>query len=241
MVSNRNRTMDILRAAVAEYIKTGEPVSSDDLYRRYRFGVKPATIRNELLELTEKGFLAQPYISGGRVPTDKGYYALVDAVFMEVAVAERAFLREWQALEDEFFGREFDDFVHGFSESFGVLGVGYDPEHGVVKSGLSTFVHEISGMFEHDIEEVETVVHDFETLDEGMKTLWKEVRLASEPAVFIGKSPITRSRGLSVIADRYMVNGEEFLLAAIGPKRMDYGRCIRFFRTLKGHDVRNKT
>lgn len=243
MVSERNRTMDILRAAVAEYIRTGEPVSSDELYRRYGFGVKPATIRNELLALTEKGYLAQPHTSGGRVPTDKGYYVLVETVFEEAAAeAERVFLHEWRALEDDFLGREFENFVHGFSESFGVLGIGYDPERGVMKSGLSTLVHEIVGMFEDDVEEVEAVVRDFDTLDERMHALWKEVRSAGDPSVFIGRSPITRSKQLSVIADRYAVDGDEFLLAAVGPKRMDYGRCIRFFRTLKtgqktGHKI----
>lgn len=227
------RTVNILRAAVAEYIRTGEPVSSDDLYRRYGFGVKSATIRNELLALTEKGFLVQPHTSGGRVPTDKGYYVLVETMFGEMTAVERVFLREWHALEEEFFRRDFEDFVEGVSASFGVLGVGYDPEGGIYKSGLSTLMHEIAGIFEDDIEEVETVVRDFETLDERMKVLWKEVRLNGGPAVFIGKSPITRSRELSVIAGRYAVDGEEFLLAAVGPKRMDYGRCIRFFKGLK--------
>ena len=85
-----------------------------------------------------------------------------------------------------------------------------------------------------------TVVRDFETLDDRMGMLWKEVRSGGEPVVFIGKSPITRSRELSVIADRYAVDGDEFLLAAVGPKRMDYGRCIHFFRALKERDVRYK-
>lgn len=241
MVSDRNRTMEILRAAVAEYIRTGEPVSSDELYRRYGFGVKPATIRNELLALTEKGFLAQPHTSGGRVPTDKGYYVLVETVFAEAtAEVERMFLREWRALEEEFFRHDFEDFVEGVSSSFGVLGVGYNPEGGVVKSGLSTLVHEIAGMFEDDAGPMEAIVRDFEMLDDRMGMLWREVRANGNPVVFIGKSPITRSRELSVIADRYAVNGEEFLLAAVGPKRMDYGRCIRFFRTLKGRDAGRK-
>ena len=74
------RSRRILYAAVTEYIATGEPVGSRKLAKRYGLDVSPATIRNELADLEEAGFLAQPHTSAGRVPTDKGFRAFVDAL-----------------------------------------------------------------------------------------------------------------------------------------------------------------
>lgn len=74
------RSRRILYAAVTEYIATGEPVGSRKLARRYGLDVSPATIRNELADLEETGYLSQPHTSAGRVPTDKGFRAFVDAL-----------------------------------------------------------------------------------------------------------------------------------------------------------------
>lgn len=74
------RSRRILYAAVTEYIATGEPVGSRKLGRRYGFDVSPATIRNELSDLEDQGYLMQPHTSAGRVPTDQGFRAFVDAL-----------------------------------------------------------------------------------------------------------------------------------------------------------------
>jgi heat-inducible transcriptional repressor len=74
------RSRRILYAAVTEYIATGEPVGSRKLARRYGLDVSPATIRNELADLEEAGYLAQPHTSAGRVPTDQGFRSFVDAL-----------------------------------------------------------------------------------------------------------------------------------------------------------------
>jgi heat-inducible transcriptional repressor len=74
------RSRRILYAAVTEYITTGEPVGSRKLAKRYGLTVSPATIRNELADLEDQGFLVQPHTSAGRVPTDKGFRTFVDAL-----------------------------------------------------------------------------------------------------------------------------------------------------------------
>lgn len=88
------RSRRILYAAVTEYIATGEPVGSRKLARRYGLDVSPATIRNELADLEEQGYLVQPHTSAGRVPTDKGFRAFVDALVRvrEVAPEDRSAL-----------------------------------------------------------------------------------------------------------------------------------------------------
>ena len=85
------RARRILFATVTEYVATGKPVSSRKLARRYDLKLSPASIRNVLGDLEEEGFLVQPHTSAGRVPTDMGFRAFVDALVQvgDVAVADQ--------------------------------------------------------------------------------------------------------------------------------------------------------
>ena len=81
MISERQR--EILDSLVQEYINSAQPVSSQLLEKKHGFKICPATIRNEMQKLTDKGFLCQPHTSAGRIPTDKGYRFFVDKWFEE--------------------------------------------------------------------------------------------------------------------------------------------------------------
>jgi transcriptional regulator of heat shock response len=73
-----NRQAQLLDFIVREYVKTAEPVGSALVCEKGDFDVSPATIRNEMQALEEAGYLAQPYTSAGRVPTDKAYRLVVN-------------------------------------------------------------------------------------------------------------------------------------------------------------------
>ena len=72
------RKLEVLRAIVADFIATNEPVGSRALVDRHNLGVSPATIRNDMAALEEDGLIHQPHTSAGRVPTDAGYRVFVD-------------------------------------------------------------------------------------------------------------------------------------------------------------------
>jgi heat-inducible transcriptional repressor len=76
----------ILRAVVSDYTETVVPVGSHALAARYFLELSSATIRNELSELVDDGFLAQPHASAGRVPTDRGYRYFVDFLLPQEVV-----------------------------------------------------------------------------------------------------------------------------------------------------------
>ncbi len=75
-----HRKQEILKAVVDDYIETAEPVGSKNLIARHAFHVSSATIRNEMAELEEQGYLEHPHTSSGRVPSDKGYRSYVDSL-----------------------------------------------------------------------------------------------------------------------------------------------------------------
>src|SRR3982751_3116963 len=74
------RELRVLDAVIRSYVETAEPAGSRTLSRRFGLGVSPATIRNTMSDLEDKGFLFHPHTSAGRVPTDKAYRAYVDAL-----------------------------------------------------------------------------------------------------------------------------------------------------------------
>ncbi|MTI81490.1 MAG: heat-inducible transcription repressor HrcA [Firmicutes bacterium] len=73
-----DRKKKVLAAIIQDYIQTAEPVGSRTISRKYKLGVSPATIRNEMADLEELGFIEQPHTSAGRVPSDIGYRYYVD-------------------------------------------------------------------------------------------------------------------------------------------------------------------
>ena len=77
------RKIKVLQAIINDYIMTGEPVGSRTIAKKYDLGVGPATIRNEMADLEELGYLEQPHTSAGRIPSSKGYRLYVDSL-MEV-------------------------------------------------------------------------------------------------------------------------------------------------------------
>src|SRR5689334_8797329 len=77
-LSKRERR--VLDAVIQCYVLTAEPAGSRALSRRFGLGVSPATIRNTMSDLEEKGFLFHPHTSAGRVPTSKAYRAYVDSL-----------------------------------------------------------------------------------------------------------------------------------------------------------------
>lgn len=85
------RRFAVLRAIVADYVSTHEPVGSKMIVDRHGLGVSSATVRNDMAVLEEEGLIAQPHTSAGRIPTDKGYRMFVDrlAQVKPLSAAER--------------------------------------------------------------------------------------------------------------------------------------------------------
>ncbi|MBL0939794.1 MAG: heat-inducible transcription repressor HrcA [Gemmatimonadaceae bacterium] len=74
------RERQVLEAVIHSYVATAEPAGSRTLSRHFGLGISPATIRNTMSDLEEKGFLFHPHTSAGRIPTDKAYRMYVDSL-----------------------------------------------------------------------------------------------------------------------------------------------------------------
>ncbi len=93
-LSERERR--VLEAVIQSYVETAEPAGSRTISRRFGLGVSPATIRNTMSDLEEKGFLFHPHTSAGRVPTDLAYRVYVDSIlsFPRISHTDEHVLKE---------------------------------------------------------------------------------------------------------------------------------------------------
>ncbi len=80
MAALEPRAEKILHEIVNEYITTGEPVGSRTVSRKGNVGLSAASVRNIMFDLTESGYITQPHVSAGRIPTDMGYRVYVNAL-----------------------------------------------------------------------------------------------------------------------------------------------------------------
>ena len=84
------RKQTILRVIISNYLETGEPVGSRTISKLSDLNLSSATIRNEMADLEELGYIVQPHTSAGRIPTDKGYRFYVDKVMSEKEETKRS-------------------------------------------------------------------------------------------------------------------------------------------------------
>src|SRR5215208_7854631 len=82
------RERQVLEAVIRSYVETAEPAGSRTLSRRFGLGVSPATVRNTMSDLEDKGYLFHPHASAGRVPTDRAYRFFVDQMIRPATLTD---------------------------------------------------------------------------------------------------------------------------------------------------------
>ena len=84
-----DRKLAILRTIIDDYIVTAEPIGSRTIAKKYNNEISSATIRNEMADLEEMGYLQQLHTSSGRIPSDKAYRFYVDKLMSVKALSQK--------------------------------------------------------------------------------------------------------------------------------------------------------
>jgi len=131
------REKKVLQAIILNHIKTARPTGSRYLAKKYKLGVSPATVRNTLSDLEEKGFLEHPHRSAGRIPTDKAYRHYVDYLLkLDALTREEEKVLKFTFMPDR---KVIDDILEHAAKVLSVLshelGVGLAPkmEEGILE------------------------------------------------------------------------------------------------------------
>ena len=217
----------ILERSIRDYIQTGKPITSGHLYRRHRFGIKPAMIRRELNALSDADYFSQVHHSGGRVPTLKAYRFFVEQLKHE-AFGEAPFMSDVFSFMQK---GALQELVAFLAEELRLVSVIYDPEEDALyRSGLEALCAS-QDIFGKDM--LLSVIRDIELLPERLRaerSFWNAEE-ENWPAVFIGKNQFTDSDALSVAAGR----GKKYRYLAVGPVRMNYRTVLNLLQSLESY------
>lgn len=142
MADISDRQKELLNSIIEEYIETAEPVGSEAIVNKYKLGVSPATIRNEMAALIEAGFLKQPHTSAGRVPTPMGLKLYIKDLMKErdVPVKDEVQIKEnlWDYRFQ--FPRLLKFATHELAEKTGTLALAVTEEGDVYHSGAANIL-----------------------------------------------------------------------------------------------------
>jgi len=229
------RQTQILKALIDEYISTAEPVGSQALEKKYNLGVSPATIRNEMVNLTRTKYLRQPHTSAGRIPSPLAMKFYINQLMEE---KQMSLSDEVRAKEDVWDSRaNFDKLMteatHALADRTNAIAVAVTDDGDSWRWGYDN-------IFSHpEFANIIVCQHVFGMLEEHKRLhelLWERLAgMAPIEVVFGEELGWPHFEPVSVIATRFNAGGKTGVLGVIGPFRSNYPMIIptiRHFRNL---------
>ena len=215
-----DRQAQILRAIIEQYAEVASPVGSSLLAKV--FGVSSATIRAEMAELEDKGFIMQPHTSAGRVPTDHGYRYYVNYLAEETNVKENRAERALSArvssggLPERTIRNAVDTLVE-LTHNLGLATIGDQ----LYMAGLSNLFGQPEFIQSGQVREVARLLDNLEP--------WLKEAAPNDPlSVYIGReNPIGAGAGVSLIISRFRSPySDSSYIGVLGPTRQSYRDVI---------------
>jgi heat-inducible transcriptional repressor len=136
------RQRQLLKAIIELYAKTGLPVGSENIEKETNLGVSPATIRNEMVRLTEMGYIKQPHTSAGRIPTSIGYRTYINELMKERELPVSAEVKMKQDLWQQRFKEQqlLREAVKALAYRCGTLSLAVNDENEVFYAGAANIL-----------------------------------------------------------------------------------------------------
>ena len=222
MAAMNTRQSKLLSAIIEQFIQTAIPIGSKAIIEMGKFDVSGATIRNEMQALSEEGFIEQPHISAGRVPTALGYRVYVKK-FMEPTRSEKIVRSKFDSLKEQYYKRKDQERVY---EAVTLL------SHMAPNIAFATVPHRENVFFMgfHNVLKQPEFQQDAilasnvaEVLETKLSKILGSLDIDENVHYFIGEENILEEIvSCSMLVCRYNVRDTEGCIGILGPMRMDY-------------------
>ncbi len=227
------RQQEILQSIIKEYVESSEPIGSEDLVNKYGFEFSPATMRNEMAELSRKGFLQKDHISAGRVPTPMGFRYYIKnmlqeqelPVVQEVAIKQRL----WDKKHDV------HSLLHeaalALSEEVQNLSIIVTDDDHIYAAGAA---HILRHPEFYDIDLTRTVLHLMDQYD-IMQAILNQIAVDVDTSIILGDEIGLQSLNqCGMVVNRIdLPNNHHGYVGVIGPYRLDYPSVIPAVRYIQ--------
>ena len=217
------RQAKLLAAIIDQFIETAVPVGSTELLRHtHNFRLSGATIRNEMRVLGEEGFLEQPHVSAGRIPTAKGYRVYVRE-FIQPSGMELKVKRKFDTLKEQYFRRKDQERVYEsvslLSQMIPDIAFATVPHKDqVYYLGLANVLRQPE--FQSNPLMATGVV---EVLEGRITDFLSQTQVDEQVRYYIGEEHILpQMQSCGALLTSYKLRGEQGVIGIIGPMRMDY-------------------
>ncbi len=222
------RQLEILKRIIEEYIETAEPVGSEKLDKKFALGVSPATLRNEMATLTDKGFLKQVHTSAGRTPTPMALRYYVSnlmqpknlSVTDEVKIKEKVFDYKTE------FEKALREATRELASSTKSLAVAADSDGSVYYSGTANIL-DMPEFFDIDLtRNVLSLLDHFDYLNKIFNQA--DVEGASVTHVLVGEDLGSDYLSSCAIVFQHFGTPDKRrgAIGVVGPYRLNYPRLV---------------
>jgi len=228
------RRLRILKSVIDEYIVTALPVGSNTLEKKYNLGVSPATIRNEMVQLTKDGFLKKVHSSSGRVPTPMALKYYVSNLMKEqqLSLAEEVAVKEkvWDHRHE--LDKLLRDMTRELAQRTKELAVATTDQGDIYTSGMANIL-EAPEFF--DIDLTKALLSYLDEVDFWRNLLNRPA--AGEPIEFLLGSDLGNDlfEPCGFIYRHFEAGPRKGVIGVVGPARVNYNRVfptIRYFGEL---------
>lgn len=208
----------ILKIIIKEHIKTAQPVGSEGLVDKYNLDISSATVRNEMAELEEEGYIAQPHTSAGRIPTEKAYNFYLESLNEKKLSETEAKIFEKVLAEKE---------EINFKQAAKALAKISDQaifwafhKHNLYYTGISNLLHQPEFREANLIYDISEVI---DRLDEIIDGIFNDLKFG--PQVLLGtQNPFSEHCG--AVITKYRLGDHIGLVGILGPTRMNYEKNL---------------
>ena len=217
-----SRKKKILQAIIEKFIETATPIGSKMIYEEYDLDVSPATIRNEMAVLEREGYIIQPHVSAGRIPTSHAYRLFVDQLKYNLKLLN-------QAKEDiELIRRQYylDKAKEKLYEMVSILAiVTNNVSFSTVPDNKRLFYLGITNVLRQPEFQSDPIgaTQVIEVLETKFAELLSQLEITDEPSFYIGEeNVIPEIQSCSILVQRYNYKGFEGVMGVLGATRMNY-------------------
>jgi transcriptional regulator of heat shock response len=216
------RQAKLLSAIIDQFIQTAEPVGSLNLLAGSTFQVSGATLRNEMRLLCQEGYLEQPHVSAGRIPTAKGYQLYVRE-YIEPSKELQKVRKDFNRLKEAYVRRKDQERVY---EAVTLL------SHMIPNVAFATVPHKdmvyyvglANTLRQPEFQQSPDLASDVvEVLESGLASLLEGAELDDRVHTYIGEGNLLpQIQSCSMLVTRYDLRGAHGAIGILGPMRMDY-------------------
>ncbi|OGE17989.1 hypothetical protein A3F00_03660 [Candidatus Daviesbacteria bacterium RIFCSPHIGHO2_12_FULL_37_11] len=233
-----DRQKALLKAIIEEYVNRAEPIGSETIEKKHNLGVSPATIRNEMVRLTDMGYLRQPHTSAGRTPTSMGMRFYVSELMKEKELPVSAEVSIKEKLMSQRVQRErlLREAVKALAQRCGMLGMALDDAGQSYYAGAANI---LDWPEFYDIDVTRFVLKLFDEFPTLSEIIGKAQGVDPIHILFGEDMEYESLRSTGFVFTRYELGANALgqtnngVIGVIGPARMNFPLVIPYVKYIK--------